>query len=286
MKGLILLLALGAYIAYGLARKALRFRRNYREAQRSGLPIILSPVWPLWHFYLMFEKLYTPYLRRIPGLRDAEWLNVCPGDWVWQHRYGVFERNGDTFMIVTDWKNIVYTCDAGAISQITARRADFPKPVEVYGTMNIYGRNVVSAEGAEWRRHRKITAPPFTEKNNHLVWKESLYQARNMVRQWTGPDGEGGKTWDNISADAMRLSLHIISRAGFNVRCLWPGIDDDDEKALKDGAMSTAVIPDGHEMSYVEAMSTLLHRIILVFIVPEWAASESASGRLHLSHTH
>lgn len=274
MKYSIIPIAFCAYLAYLLVVKAINFRKNYLDAKRSGLPIVLAPVWPLWPLYLAAEKFITPILRRVPVIKDQLWLDVCPGDWVWDQRYSVFQKLGcDTFIIVTPYKNAVYTCDASAINQITTRRADFPKPVEVYGTINTYGNNVVTAEGSEWRRHRKVTAPPFSEKNNHVVWKESLYQARNMLQQWTGPDGAGKKTWDNISTDAMRLSLHIISRAGFNVRCLWPGVDDEDVNAIKEGAMSTAIIPAGHKMSYVDAMSTLLHRMIVIFLMPQWLDS-------------
>ncbi|KAF2095454.1 putative P450 monooxygenase [Rhizodiscina lignyota] len=270
MKLIIPLLLFVAYTAYKTYLYASKLYRNLLDARRSGIPYIVAPVWPINRLWLALEPLLMPYLRKMPFIRDKPWLMVSSGDWIWQERYGAFEKLGDTFMIVTPRYNAIYTAEAEVINQITTRRNDFPKPIQVYGTLDLYGKNVVTSEGSEWRRHRKITSPPFTEKNNHLVWNESLYQASNMVTQWVGKDGKAGKTWDNISTDAMRLSLHVISRAGFNVRCLWPGVDDDDEQALKEGAMSTAIIPEGHEMSYVESMSTMLHRIIVVLICPDW----------------
>lgn len=67
---------------------------------------------------------------------------------------------------------MLHVADAEAIAQITTRRNDFPKPIGMYSSIDLFGKNVVSTEGAFWRHHRKITSPPFTEKNNHLVSKQ------------------------------------------------------------------------------------------------------------------
>jgi cytochrome P450 len=52
------------------------------------------------------------------------------------------------------------------------------------GILNIYGWNVVTTEGAEWRMHRKITSRPFSEKNNQLVHDESIRQTTQMMASW------------------------------------------------------------------------------------------------------
>lgn len=52
------------------------------------------------------------------------------------------------------------------------------------GILNVYGKNVVSTEGAEWRLHRKVTTRPFSEKNNQLVHEETLRQTTRMMAIW------------------------------------------------------------------------------------------------------
>jgi hypothetical protein len=42
-------------------------------------------------------------------------------------------------------------------------RARFRKPIELYTVLDLYGRNVLTAGNEEWRVHRKITAPTFSE---------------------------------------------------------------------------------------------------------------------------
>lgn len=157
----------------------------------------------------------------------------------------------------------MYTADAEAVTQITTRRNDFPKPTWMYTSVDIFGSNVVSTEGAVWRHHRKIVSPPFTERNNHVVWTESLRQAQSMLSGWVSPDAQAsGPVWD-VAAQAMRLSLHVISRAGFGVRLDWPH---------KEGETK---VPEGHTLTYKDALSTLLENIIVVMLTPSWMLSYS-----------
>ncbi len=66
-------------------------------------------------------------------------------DWVWQEQYKPFEKFGGIFMIVSPGKNMVSVADPDAITQITTRRNDFPKPIEVYTSVNLFGQNVVGS---------------------------------------------------------------------------------------------------------------------------------------------
>lgn len=63
----------------------------------------------------------------------------------------------------------MWISDAAVNWQVVMRRNDFVKKVEDYAALNIYGLNVVSTEGVHWQRHRKITGPPFNEKNSRFV---------------------------------------------------------------------------------------------------------------------
>jgi cytochrome P450 len=153
----------------------------------------------------------------------------------------------------------VSIADAGAISQITTRRVDFPKPIDLYGSVDVYGKNVVSTEGAIWRHHRKITSPPFTERNNRVVWQESLHQAKMMMAGWMGPEEKVSKPLYDVSDQAMRLSLHVISRAGFDVRLTWPHEDN-----------STQEAPEGHKLTFKDALTNLLENLLVVLIFPKW----------------
>jgi cytochrome P450 len=47
--------------------------------------------------------------------------------------------------------------------EVTTFRARFPKPVELYETLTMFGANIVATEGEEWKKYRKIAAPAFSE---------------------------------------------------------------------------------------------------------------------------
>ena len=52
---------------------------------------------------------------------------------------------------------------ADKIQEVTASRLQFVKPVEMYEVLAAYGSNVLVTEGESWKRHRRISAPAFSE---------------------------------------------------------------------------------------------------------------------------
>ena len=95
-----------------------------------------------------------------------------------------------------------------------------------------------------------------------------------MLRSWVGKGGKGDKTVTDFSGDTMRLPLHVISRAGFGVKMMWPGQEGGDAGTEKNGVgLGSAEIPEGHSMSYSNALGTLLHNILWVLLLPRWLLS-------------
>jgi cytochrome P450 len=64
--------------------------------------------------------------------------------------------------------------NAEIIAEVGHRWKDFSKQVENYQTMTVFGSNILSTEGSTWQRHRKITAPPFNERNSGYVFSPDL----------------------------------------------------------------------------------------------------------------
>ncbi|CAF9936768.1 hypothetical protein IMSHALPRED_010880 [Imshaugia aleurites] len=251
-----------------------QFARNLAAAKNSGIPYVIVPFYQSNRFWLLAQIIVEPVVRK---LRISSWFDLSFIEWGWHMRYEPFKRFGtDTFLTVSPERNQLYTADADVISQITTRRNDFPKPLEVYESIKIYGNNVVTSEGQLWRHHRKITSPPFSEKNNHLVWTETLELCQAMVNRWF--DGDTGKTESKtiftLADDAMRLSLYVISRAGFGVHLQWPGTEGDHRNGhVKTEEESTAKSPEiaqGHTMSYTDALGSLLHNTLWVLLVPRF----------------
>lgn len=238
--------------------------KNMFAAKQSGIPYIVLPVYTFNRFWLITHRLWLPFIDIVPAFKSAKWREYIVPEFSWAKQHDSFKEFGsDMFMLVSPGANTVFVADAEAAAQITARRTDFPKPIWMYGSVDLFGKSVVSTEGHTWRHHRKVTSPPFTERNNHLVWHESLRQAEGMMRGWTSEGQKDSGTIWSVATESMRLSLHVISLAGFGVQLHWP----------HEGKVAT--VPEGHTLTYKDALETLLHNLIAIMITPRWLLSRS-----------
>ncbi|KAF2206777.1 hypothetical protein CERZMDRAFT_72059 [Cercospora zeae-maydis SCOH1-5] len=255
------ILGLLAYYALSTYRD---LAKNIAAAKQTGIPYIVLPVYTFNRAWLITHRLWLPLIDVIPKFRNSEWRHYIVPEFGWAKQHDSFtELGSDMFMLVSPGAISLFVADAEAIAQITARRNDFPKPIWMYKSIDLFGKSVVSTEGHVWRQHRKVTSPPFTERNNKLVWHESLRQAEGMMSGWIGADQNDSGTVGNVATEAMRLSLHVISAAGFGVQLHWP----------HEGKVAT--IPEGHTMTYKDALETLLHNLILVVVTPRWLLPRS-----------
>ncbi|KAF2272122.1 cytochrome P450 [Westerdykella ornata] len=270
----VLLSVLSAITLYHCVGRYRSLRRNLAEARNSGLPYVVTP----WNVYstlwLATVAIFLPLLRKLPKRFHGLWLVLLDNEWSHRVGYAPFEALGsDVFLVVSPRKINAYVADAEVITQITTRRADFPKPLRLYKRIDLYGKNVISTEGAAWRMHRRLTAPSFGEKNNELVWNESLHHAQALVKLWAGTEQKGNMTVKEPNQGAMRFALYIISRAGFDVRVQWPHEEKDNPSTQpsEKGSLSRfagSKPPPGHKMNYRQAISTLLEGIVWTQIGP------------------
>ena len=256
-----------------------QFTRNLAAAKRSGIPYVIVPFYQANRFYQFSQIVLVPLVHKLPSSWTEPWFGLTL-EWAWRMKYEPFRQLGaDTFLTVSPERNILFTAEADVITQITSRKNDFPKALEVYESIKLYGNNLVTSEGEVWRNHRKITSPQFTEKNNHLVWIETLEQCQAMVNSWF--DGNTGKkrskTIYTLADDAMRLSLYVISRAGFGVHLRWPGVEgapaNGHAENYEESIISSSEIPKGHTLSYTDALGSILHDILWVLIIPPFLLS-------------
>ena len=103
--------------------------------------------------------------------------------------------------------------------EVTSDRVKFSKPLAVYKILMFYGSNVVVTEGEEWKRHRKISAPSFSERNNRLVWNETMSIMRELCEDvWAS---KSAITVPNIVDLTVPIALFVIGVAGFGKRMSW-----------------------------------------------------------------
>ncbi|KAK6544071.1 hypothetical protein TWF694_000782 [Orbilia ellipsospora] len=259
---------------YYIGTSAFNLWKNVQKAKRSGLPYVIIPIYalnPIW--LLTGRKAVKWFVRTYPDSWLTQYLILLIPEWSWRYGYETYRHHGDVFMTVTPINCHIWIANPSVITQITNRRDDFPKPAWMYRTVNMYGRNVVTTEGHEWKFHRKVTSPSFGERNNAMVFDETIRQGKQMLRKWTGENGRGMLVVRDVLEDTMRLSLHVISGAGFGVNLQWPGTTEDADmiRSLSEGSTHK------HTLSFKDALAGLLHNLLLVLIFPRWLLSKWAS---------
>src|SRR5258708_2177339 len=125
----------------------------------------------------------------------------------------------------------------------------FPKPLAVYRLLKIYGDNIIATEHEEvrtwifdrnlpthrhqWKRHRKVGAPAFSERNNSMVHRETTRIVLNLFEVWKSEGMTDVITVSNRADVTSELALHIIAASGFGYDVAWKD----------DGSL-----PEGHTM--------------------------------------
>ncbi|PYH98109.1 putative cytochrome P450 [Aspergillus ellipticus CBS 707.79] len=227
--------------------------RNIRRAQKIGIPyhiIPASPVNPLW---ILLEPVIITILDYLP-FKIGHVRYYGRRTWQFDDRAQSHLRMGDAWAIVTPSEVFVYICDADAITDIIARRADFVRPVELYKLLDVFGANVATVVGADWQRHRKIVAAPFNENTNGFVWSEALTQAAAMLTSLTQlqSSGTGG-----LGTDTRTLALNVLAATGF--KRSYPFHSSLERRG-----------GHGDGQSYGESLTTVMENSILIMLIPPW----------------
>lgn len=147
-----------------LSWQAFAIARNYSKARRIGLPLLICPIDPLSTTWAILGPFLNPILVRLPfGLGD--FTNYTNLGWCYSDRNRLHRKLGPAFVIVTPRRPQIILGDGLAIEDVLSRRKDYVKPLDMYGVLDLFGRNLDTVNGDDWARHRKITSTPFNERN-------------------------------------------------------------------------------------------------------------------------
>lgn len=260
-----LIYSLALLAAYLLTSTALSLAANYAAARRTGLPLVVSPVGKLNPLWLVLQRRLAPWMRRSLPAALTSWTRHNYLSWFFDDKYLLFSELGGpggsrSWLHVTPSELEFHCADPAVNAQVFGRRGDFDKPEDVLHLVDIYGPNISSVVGAEWKRHRRVTASPFNERNNRLVWDEALRQAGQVGACWNGAGVAGFNT---TAEDTVAVSLNILATAALGES--WdfhPAGDAED--ARRSGADGQAAA------SYRESLHVLLSSVRTLVVTPKW----------------
>lgn len=136
-----------------------------------------------------------------------------------------------------------------------------------HGTLR-FGPSLITREGKSWRAHQRILAPTFTERNAELVWEESIVQAEQMLKSWLNIQSTESRCIPDIRADTMMLPFNVINKAGFGVDLPWSVESNLSSHKVTAGSADTAA--RGHQMTYREALHSVISHLFHIIIFPSW----------------
>ncbi|KAF2730596.1 cytochrome P450 [Polyplosphaeria fusca] len=204
----------------------------------------------------MIYPIVVPFLQLFPKRMMEPWLSTSQVWRLWKIGHQPFASVGsDSFMLSSPNGNMLWTCDIDITRQLwlqTTKSTDIPGDMIKF--YDIYGPNLGSSEGDEWKMHRRMVTSGFTQETNHAGWREAIDQTTMMLNRIME---EGGivpvlKDWTN------RLALHVLNGVMFAERLIWQDVTGTSEP-----------VPHGHTISYQSAAFTVVERLATLFMVPK-----------------
>ncbi|KAH7350990.1 cytochrome P450 [Rhexocercosporidium sp. MPI-PUGE-AT-0058] len=225
----------------------------------------------------------APFIEALP-FGWGHWVRYVKKDASWHYRGKLHqdELQSDVFWTVGPGGQQLYVSDADVISQIVHRWKDFSKKVVHYRTLAVFGPNVLTVEGSDWQRHRKITGPPFNERNSSLVFQKSVVQGQDMLDSFTH-DVEGRQASpvvEDLMHWTMTVALHVISSAAFSLHMPWPTKSIASpvrpwETPQDNLAASEPKATQKHKMTFQHCVDAVMKYLPFIIFFPDWLLRKS-----------
>ncbi|KIW92230.1 uncharacterized protein Z519_07214 [Cladophialophora bantiana CBS 173.52] len=225
--------------------------KNYLSARKTGLPIIIFPLNNYHPIWMIFSVPLRPLFERfLPGWA-YEPINLATYGFEFRSKNAIFEKCGPAFILVTAGSNELSLMDPELASEVLKRIKDFPN-TDIGGViLNIFGPSLITSDGENWARQRRLIAPNINEKISGLVFGESCRQAREMLASYM--DDLRGVT-DDTMRGMKQIAINVLGTAGFGISQPWK-----EEKSSR---------PKGYRTTYMEATKTVVENIIEAAVMP------------------
>ncbi|KAJ6144095.1 hypothetical protein N7470_007990 [Penicillium chermesinum] len=247
-----------------------------RRATATGLRWTVFPYAELNTFWLTLCSFDS--VLHIINFWLPAWLTDVVNDNVMTHHFWVKDRRtrqlGKLYVVATPDNLCCHVADAAVISQICSSRSGFPKPLEVYGSMMLYGPNVVATEGKEWTRHRRHTIAAFGENTIATVWQETVRQTTQMLDHWCKKYTMGTTLQLSPKDDILKLTLNVLCAAGFGVQLPFQATSKADDSSISTMFRDTAHPLPGFQFTLRAVMEYMMGHWNSIFMantmLPTW----------------
>lgn len=136
----------------------------------------------------------------------------------------------------------------------------------------------MKTEKAQWAHHRRHTTTSFNEKNNILVWQETIRQTKEMLEYLVdrAPNCSPRSQFviGDVREDSLKLTLHVLCSAGFGVKLPFKPAPEATAKDVEELFRDSRSPPSGYHFTFRSVMEySSLHpmsALIANRVVPKW----------------
>ncbi|KAI0061763.1 cytochrome P450 [Artomyces pyxidatus] len=232
--------------------------------------------WRIAGSTLLLFFIVSRVLKFIRGLKAVSWLpglrtaleqpeGLLPtGRWnpglylIWNERFTLYQKwNSETVSIVPflTGKPAIYTSSLEVTRQIVGGgpKSAWVKPELSSRATNIWGDNVLSTNNPEWRKHRRILGPAFTQTSTYVhVWSTThrIYHEMTASEGWDASDEVEIQVLQKLTT---KFALNVILASGFGIALPWdtpPG--------------------QGGEVNLQQALRAFADNVTYFIFAPEW----------------
>ncbi|KAL4890080.1 hypothetical protein BDV59DRAFT_195203 [Aspergillus ambiguus] len=264
----------------------LGFLKNRRFAQQIGLPYMIFPFseHSVLYLGLVETRWYRYFVDHYLPTRLVDHVNNSSFKYRWRVKDRISKHYGPVYMIVTPWSVTCHISDAKVVAQVCMARRSFPKPVENYEAFAIYGPSILTSEGSQWAHYRRYTSAAFNEKNNALVWHESIRQGVQMTNCWEAEHVADPScavfSLPDVRDDVVKYTLNIICSAGFGVRLPFKSASQATTGDTEGLFLDAAIPPQGYSFTFPSVMEYISNYMTTVFLAngiwPKWIPRKMA----------
>lgn len=222
--------------------------RNYLAARKIGVPVRIIPVDHINPIWYLFGQQVVSLLKRVGFDNNITRYNYLGFEI--PLRWKAHQELGDAYILCSPAKNWLYLGDPDVINTMMRRGSDFPHDSELTAMLDVFGPNISTAQGADWKKMRKIISSCFSDANFEPAWRESVSQAVAMGQYWSCQPSV-----ETTAHDTRTLSLNVMSKAGFGIAYPFKGHHEGQLKL------------QGSTLSYKDALQTILENSIVIMIL-------------------
>lgn len=167
------------------------------------------------------------------------------------------QGNSKTFFLVTCGRPEISTCDREIAYEITRRPRDFQHPKLNALFVGKFGRNVLTDNGDQWAKQRKVIASVINERISKAVFNESIRQTDGLLGEvYDHADGRASET-NRIFNMMKKITIHVLSGAGMGAQVEWNSNENEKPR-------------EGYKMTYIEACKAVIDATAGPIALPTW----------------